>query len=206
MNKDLVINQLANELSTKGMSKKEWELNFEKLYAEVYPMFDSIIRTYMLSRNLTGFTFDMTDYISILGQSLVESVKGYSIHKGDFMGRLRTFANRRFKNVTQYNLAEKRFDKKRQVYSFEELPESAEFTMEDFITIDSDTPKLIGDFIKQDKEGEVIKLLYMYSGAVARRQALENYFGGEYNSAARKRVQRVRERLAKHLSSNGVLI
>lgn len=206
MNKDLVINQLANDLSTKEMTKRERELYFEKLYAEVSPMFDSIIRAYMVSKNLTGFSFDMSDYISILGQSLIESIKGYSMYKGDFMGRLRCFANKRFKNVTQYNLAEKRFDKKRQAYSYEELPESAEFAIEDEITNDSETPQLIGEFIKQDKEGEVIKLLYMYPGAIARRQALENYFGGEYNSAARKRVQRVRERLAKYLSLNGVSI
>lgn len=205
MSRDLLINQLANDLSTKEMTKREWELHFEKLYTEVYSTFDSIIRAYIVSKNLTGFSFDVNDYISILGQSLMESIKGYSMYKGDFMARLRCFANKRFKNITQYNLAEKRFDKKKQVYSYEELPESAEFAMEDEIT-NSDTPHLIGEFIKQDKDGEVIKLLYMYTGAAERRQALENYFGGEYNSAARKRVQRVRERLAKHLSSNGVSI
>lgn len=205
MDKNIVINQLANDLSSKEMTKQEREQTFEKLYVELSPMFGHIINGYMMKANLTGFNFDMNDYISILGQSVVESVQGYSILKGDYIARLRAFSYKRFKNVTQYNLAEKRFDKKKQVYSFDELPENAEFAVED-LTVDKETPQLISQFIKGDKEGEVIRLLCMNIGSSKRKQALESYFGGEYNSAARKKVQRVRERLAKHLALNGISI
>lgn len=205
---NIKINELANKLAVENLRESEKQFLFSELYQAIEPKFDSMVRAYMVKNNLIDFNFDKTDYISAIGQAMMDAVKQYDMTKGDFMPRLTVFARKRMSNVTEYNLAEKRFDKSKQTYSYEELHESAEFDIEDFRYSEDamEVFKAINDFIKTDKEGELIKILYLVTSQSARRQAFEWYFGGAYGSAERKRVQRVRQRLQQHLKNNGVFI
>lgn len=178
---------------------------FTELYNIIEPQFKSIVDSYLTKNNLIGFNFDRADYVSALGQALWECIGGYDSSKGDFMPRLVLFARKRMKEITDYNLASKRFDKNKQAVSYESLFESEEFDLKDDSAEISDTQKLINDFIKTDKEGTVIEILLQVTDTKLRNSAFTKYFG-KYTATERKKVQRVRERLTAHLTSNGVFI
>ncbi|MCW6094604.1 hypothetical protein LAV60_15640 [Clostridium sporogenes] len=198
MNKNEMINQLAMEVIT-------GERTFTELYNMVEPQFNQIVDSYLIRNNLTGFTFDKADYISATGQALWECLTGYDSSKGDFMPRLTTFARKRMKEITDYNLASKRFDKSKQVVSYEQLFESEELDLEDENSEINDTQKIINDFIKTDKYGQVVRILASTKDQKLRNKSFTEYFG-QYTATERKKVQRVRERLLAHLTQNGVFI
>lgn len=198
INKNEMINGLAVESINGGYA-------FTKLYEVVETQFKNILSSYYIKNNLTGFSFDDSDYISAIGQYLWEAVNSYDSSKGDFMPRLVSFARNRMSMVTTKNLREKRFDKSKQTYSFEELYESAEFEIEDTTDVFNDTEKLVRDFIKKDKDGKIITVLMTITDVKTRNTAFTKLFG-QYGATERKKVQRVRERLQAHLTSNGVFI
>lgn len=205
---DLVIDDLASKLSKGNLSNVEQDRIFMDLYNLIFPQFENIVYAYMTKNRVKGFNFDDKDYFSILGQSISEAIEGYDITKGEFLARVRSFAYRRFNNVTQYNLAKKRFDKTKQTFSFEELYDRGEFEVEDTNVDDKyrDTLEVIKEFVEKDKEGAIIRILYAYPEGTTRRSALENYFGTTYGEAQRKKVERVRKRLKQHLQNYGVFI
>lgn len=198
MKKNELINQMAIESTTGGSA-------FIDLYNMIEPQFKSIVDGYLTKNNLLGFNFDKADYLSAIGQALWECIGGYDSSKGDFMPRLVLFARKRMKEITDYNLASKRFDKSKQAVSYESLYESEEFDLKYDSTEINDTQKLIADFIKMDKEGKVIEILLATSDSKLRNNAFTKLFG-KYTATERKKVQRVRERLTAHLTSNGVFI
>lgn len=198
MTKTEMINQLAYEATVDVTA-------FTALFTTIQPQFKSIIDSYLIRNNLTGFNFDKADYESAIGQAMWESLKGYDIKKGDFMRRLVLFSRKRMSDITDYNLAAKRYDKTKQSVSFDQLFEAEEFDLEDTNSGANDTAKLISDFIATDKDGLVVKILTSTSDSKLRREAFITYFG-KYEATERKRVQRVRERLLAHLTSNGVFI
>jgi hypothetical protein len=198
MNKNTVINQLA-------VSAIADKTAFTDLYQAVEPQFKGMFNSYLIKNNLTGFNFDSADYISAIGQSLWESIVGYDSTKGDLMPRLVLYARRRMKDITDFNLAGKRFDKSKQVVSYELLFESEEFDLEDKEAGFGDTASLVSNFIKADKDGNIISVLTSTGDNKLRNEAFTNLFG-KYEATERKRVQRVKQRLQAHLTSNGVCI
>lgn len=197
MNKNIIINQLAVKAQEGGSAE------FEDLYKAIEPQFDQIIKGYFFHNNLCNFTFDLADYISVIGQAIWEALDGFDIHKGDFMARVITFARRRMKGVTDYNLAEKRFDKSKQLYSFEELYESDKLDVK--APEKSELEILLRQFVKEDKDGDVIEVLLTTTGSKARNKAFTKLFG-QYGAKERKRVQRTRERLQDFLTKNYIYV
>lgn len=189
-----------NELAFKAQKD---ELAFNELFTLLQPSFKKVIDSYFAQNNLTGFTFDRADYESITGQALWEAVKSYDITRGDIFSRFVIFAKRRMKEVTDYNLAGKRFDKSKQSLSFDELFESEEFDLEAPEDEHDSTYSLIEKFIGSDKDGKVIEILVSTEDNKLRNTLFTKLFG-QYGATERKKVQRVRERLAEYLSSNGV--
>lgn len=209
MDKDTVINELAYRLADTTLSGRKRDELLTDLYNILFPDFENIINSYMVRNNLTGFTFDLSDYHSALGQSIMEALKNYDIQKGDYVARLKSYAYKRFRNVTQGNLADKRFDKSRATYSVEEMFDNPDINLRDINTLSyeyTETFRLVSEFISKDKEGKIIEIIYAYPHGEARKFALEKHFGKPYEAYERKKVQRVRERLAKHLAENGVFI
>ena len=198
MTKTTVINQLAQESKTEGTA-------FTTLYTTVEPQFKSIVGKYLMRNNLTGFNFETADYISAVGQAMWEAIKDYDMTKGDFMPRAVSFANKRMKDTTDFNLASKRFDKSKQVISFDLLFEAEEFDLEDKDAQIDETAKLVSEFVSTDKDGMVIKILTSTSDSKLRKVAFIQHFG-KYEATERKRVQRTRERLQAHLKNSGVFI
>lgn len=193
-----MINQLAQEAKTE-------ETSFTSLYNLVESQFKSIADKYLIRNNLTGFNFEVADYISAIGQAMWEAIKDYDSTKGDFMPRAVAFANKRMKDTTDYNLASKRYDKSKQVISFDLLFEAEEFDLEDKDAQINETAKLVSEFVANDKDGMVIRILTSTSDTKLRKSAFIQYFG-KYEATERKRVQRVRERLQAHLKTSGVFI
>lgn len=198
MNKNIIINQLAVKAQNGGTTE------FEDLYRALEPQFNNIIEHYFFKSSLKGFTFDKADYISAIGQAIWDSLKGFDVNKGDFLGRVIIFSRHRMKSVTDYNLAGKRFDKTKQTYSIEELYESDEFDIAS--PEENGLESLLKQFIKKDKDGEIIKILWVVSDSKTRHEALAKLFGGQYAAKERKRVQRVRERLQKFLQINCIYV
>lgn len=195
---NLTINQLAQEAKTEGTA-------FTELYNMVSKEFKNIVGRYLVRNNLLGFDFARADYESSVGQAFWEAIKDYDITKGAFMPRATVFANKRMKEVTDYNLASKRFSKSKQVVSFDLLFEAEEFDLEDKDSQINDTAKLVSEFVNSDKDGMIIKILTSTADNKVRKEAFINYFG-KYEATERKRVQRVRARLQEHLNNSGVFI
>ncbi|MPM50117.1 hypothetical protein SDC9_96852 [bioreactor metagenome] len=198
MKKSEMFNKLA-------MAVLNGEESFSELYKKAEPEFTIIIENYLMRNNLFGFTFDISDYMSATGQALWESLEGYDSNKGDFMPRFVLFARMRMKEVTDYNLASKRFDKSKQSVSYEQLFEAEEFDLEDVNAEFSDTKNLLKEFIQKDKDGKVIEILLSTTNRKLRHSAFTKLFG-KYEATERKKVQRAKERLQVHLTSNGVFI
>lgn len=198
MSKRVEINQLAVKAVKDSVA-------FTELYNTIEDQFKGIVENYLFRNNLAGFNFDTADYLSAVGQAMWECLEGYDIEKGDFMPRLVMFARKRMKEITDYNLASKRFDKTKQAISFEQLFESEEFQIEATNDCFNDTYKIILDFIKADKEGTVIEILLSTSDSKLRNAAFRKLFG-KYTATERKKVQRTRERLVAHLTQYCVFI
>lgn len=194
--------KLVNELA---MRVQEDKTVFNELYLLVEPEFKLIVEDYMVRMNLVGFNFDRADYVSIVGQAFWESLDGYDSEKGNFMNRLVLFARKRMKEVTDYNLRKRRFDKSRQTVSYEELFESEEFDIETGDVEINETQKIINNFIKSDKEGKVVEILLATSDNKLRNKAFTQLFG-QYGATERKKVQRVKERLEAQLLKNGIYV
>lgn len=197
MTKTEMINELAMKASKDSNA-------FNELFLAVEPQFEKIVNSYLIKNNLYGFNFDHADYISATGQAMWECVEGYDSKKGDFMPRVAIFARNRMKEISDYNLAGKRFNKNKATLSFEELFESEEFDLE-ATDNSTDTEKMIYEFIKTDKDSQIIEILMATSDTKLRNSAFTKLFG-QYGATERKKVQRARERLQAHLTSNGVLI
>jgi len=193
MNKNIIINQLAVKAQEGG------EMEFNELYKAIEPNFNKILKNYFFQNNLNNFTFDNADYLSAIGQAIWEALEGFDINRGDFMARVITFAKKQMKCVTDFNLAQKRFDKTKLPYSFEELYEKSEYDLIE--PENTDVEMLVNQFIQQDKEGKVIDILWSVKGSKARNKALSDFYG-KYESTERKKVQRVRDRLKNFLAQN----
>ncbi|GAB6153687.1 hypothetical protein JCM17380_24370 [Desulfosporosinus burensis] len=209
-----MINGLAMNASKDGGA-------FNELFLAVEPQFQKIVDSYLIKNNLTGFNFDQADYISATGQAMWECVAGYDSAKGNFMPRVAIFAFKRMKEVTDYNLAGKRFNKAQSAVSYDQLFGMEEFAInfkfdnEDYLSASNpdievtdesnETEQLINEFIKHDKDGEVIEILLSTNDTKLRNSRFVKLFG-QYGATERKKVQRARERLQTHLTSNGVLI
>lgn len=193
--------QMINSLA---MSASNNEDAFAELYMAIDSQFSRIVSGYLNKNNLTGFNFDIDDYLSATAQAMWESVEGYDSEKGSFLARVTTFANYRMKAITDFNLARKRFDKSKQSYSFDELFESEAFDLEADEN-STEAEKLVSEFVKNDKDGIVIEIMSAVTDSKVRNNAFTKHFG-QYGATERKRVQRVRERLQAYLTSNGVSI
>lgn len=178
---------------------------FNELYTLISPEFAVTVNDYLRMNNLSDFNFDKTDYISMAGQALWESLINYDSSKGDFMGRFNLFAKRRFKEVTDHNLAVKRFNKSKQVISYEELQETSNIDIEDENARPDTANRAVKEFIKIDKDGKVIEILISTSDTKLRSAAFTKLFG-QYGATERKKVQRTRERLRKSLTESGIYV
>lgn len=196
--KNEMINQLAQESKTE-------ESAFTTLYTSIEPQFNNMVYGYFRKHNLGNFNFEVADYISAIGLAMFEAIKDYDSTKGDFMPRLAIFAQNKMKDVNNYNLASKRFDKTKQVISFDQLFEAEEFDIEDESAQVTDTAKLVSAFVNSDKDGEIIKILTSTSDNKVRKELFIAQFG-KYEATERKKVQRVRARLQDYLNNSGVFI
>ncbi|OAA90889.1 hypothetical protein [Clostridium ljungdahlii] len=204
------IDEMVLKLKGEEMSKIEREWLFTDLYVAVQPEFSKIIRRYFTKKNLLGFTFDVTDYESRFAQIIQDAITDFDKNKGTFMALLCAYADIQFKDITRYNLAQKRFDMKQRACSFDELFEGNGVDIEDLgqaNLLECDTAlSIIKEFIKTDKEGQIISILASCGNKNDRKEMLKDYFNGKYGATERKKVQRVRERLAKNLLSSGIFL
>lgn len=195
-------NEIINNLATQALKDKN---SFRELFLAVEPQFNGIVDNYFLKNNLTNFNFERADYLSALNYAVWESLEDYDSSRGNFMPRLITFAINRMRDITDYNLASRRYCKDKKLISYEQIFGSKEYDLQNYDDDFKETEQLIYDFIKKDAEGEVINILISTNSSKLRRVALIELYG-QYTDKERKRVQRVRERLKQHLLDNGVYI
>jgi hypothetical protein len=202
--------KLLDELA---MDSRQNEASFDRLYNELKSYFNLWVDNEQINMKVRHKGFDRAEYLSACSLAVWDATKGYDIEKGNFYARAEFFAKRKMKNVTVYNLRQKRFNADCNTVSLDDLTEDDEVNNADYsrTVIENGmvalgaTESLIRKFMEDDKDHEIIDILLTKSGQAEKNEAFTVLFG-QYGATERKRVQRARERLKKFLTSNGVNI
>lgn len=200
---DKKINELASALSVCEKDKRDfkWELDFNHLYQLVKPFYREFYSAYKIHKNLRMTNFDSADYESAYSIAIYDSIKGYDISKGSFVGRVCHFAYIRFRAVTAYNFAKKRYSLDRvDVADWSKVNTVDKEDHADLLKMNI----ILDEFIFTDKYGKVIDILIHNEGK-GRSSALKDYLGS-YGARERKIVQRTKERLLKKLKEEGIYV
>lgn len=208
MNKREMINGLAHRLSNEVMTKSERNNIFADLLEALNNDIFMIARNYVIDKSISNYNISLDDYISNLSyEGIQNALMGYDQAKGDFIARLKVVGKKWMSNQFRTDFAQKSsFCTKAK--SLDEMMENEGFDVQDetddfTFGIESPVARLIAEFVKSDKDGQVIAILASTDGQSARNVALTNLFG-KYTATERKRVQRVRERLENYLISHEV--
>lgn len=205
-----MVNNLAHRLSNEVLDNKEMNFLYTELVGLIHKDLVQIVDNFLRQKDLINkYTVDSAIYESIVfTKGLEKSIEGYTKTKGDFLSRVKKFSKAWLCNQVRLDIAEKTIhqlqtDNYDLLFESEKINPSCElFDSEDE---ESETVQTIEEFIANDKEGEVIRILIEVEGQKERNVAFTKFFG-KYTATERKKVQRAKQRLQAHLLNIGVCI
>lgn len=206
-----MINGLAHRVANEVLTVTEKNDLYTELVLNLNSDVKQIVKSYLTQRGIVAYNIDSANYESaVMFEGITNALNGYDMNKGDFVARLKRFSGAWLSNQFRKDFSKTSVEFSTKAVSFDMLYESEEFDIEDStVQVDNletlTTEKAISNFIKTDKDGQVIAILSSIAGQKDRNSAFTAYFG-KYEATERKRVQRVKERLENYLISNGIAI
>lgn len=194
-------NRLANKLATENLSSREYQYTFSDLVLQLETMIDCLVNEFVKYNGLNSYNLDKANYLSVIYSNLSKAIDGYEIERGNFTGRLRFYSRYWLQSQLKYELASKRVGDLYPLSLGDITEEKLSLDYKDLTSeplMLNQLIQLINNFVDSDKDGEIIKVLWVTAGQgrIVTIQALSNLLGG-YNGKERKKVSRVRTRLKK---------
>ena len=196
----------TQEINKLAMKAKTDKFAFEDLFLELQPNFKKFISSFRSKKNLLGYDFDLQEFESILGISLLDTVAKFDETMGNFTTLFQIFSEKKMLSNVSKNLRLKRFDSEKPTISLDQLVESnSTDCLGGEADEDKTAEKLIHEFITTSSYGKIISVLMSSNNSKVKNQLFTEMFG-KYEATERKKVQIARQKLKAYLTLNGVLI